>query len=91
MAEKVRALLVRSKARDVYDIWLLKKQGITVNKGLVEQKLKLYELAITHPVLHEALLKAKREWDRDLRPLLPQSINWDDVASYLERDLEALF
>jgi predicted nucleotidyltransferase component of viral defense system len=91
MAEKVRALLVRSKARDVYDIWLLKKQGAAINKGLVEQKLKLYELAITHPVLNGALLKAQGEWDRDLRPLLPQNINWEDVASQLEKDWEALF
>ena len=91
MAEKVRALLVRSKARDVYDIWLLKNQGVAINKGLVEQKMRLYELTITRPVLEKALLKARGEWERDLRPLLPQNIDWDDVASQLNQDWEALF
>jgi hypothetical protein len=31
MAEKVRALLMRSKARDLYDIWLLGNQGVRSN------------------------------------------------------------
>ncbi|RPH61774.1 MAG: nucleotidyl transferase AbiEii/AbiGii toxin family protein [Chloroflexi bacterium] len=91
MAEKVRALLVRNKARDMYDIWLLKNQGISINKELVEQKLKLYELTVTRSVLNAALLKAKGEWDRDLRPLLPQNILWDDVAGQLEKDWGVLF
>jgi predicted nucleotidyltransferase component of viral defense system len=91
MAEKLRALLIRSKARDVYDIWLLKNQGVAINKGLVEQKLKLYALTFTRSNLNEALVKASREWERDLQPLLPQDIHWEVVASQLDRDWDELF
>jgi predicted nucleotidyltransferase component of viral defense system len=33
-AEKVRALLIRGKARDVYDLWFLTEQGIHPNLEL---------------------------------------------------------
>jgi len=42
-AEKVRALLVRGKARDLYDLWFLIEQGQSVDMALIEAKLVLYE------------------------------------------------
>lgn len=60
MAEKVRALLVRGKARDVFDIWLLITQGVSVNRKLVEKKLPLYGNPFTPQDLNDALDKAKR-------------------------------
>jgi hypothetical protein len=47
LAEKVRALIVRAKPRDLYDVWLLLAQGVTLERGLVEQKLTLCGLNLT--------------------------------------------
>ena len=90
MAEKVRALLVRGKARDVYDIWLLINQGVSVDRKLIEKKLALYEIPLTEQNLQEALEKAKVDWVRDLRPLLPQLVSWKDAASQVEPVLRKL-
>lgn len=90
MAEKVRALLVRGKARDVFDIWLLTNQGIVVDRKLVEKKLALYEIPLTAQTLDNALDKAKADWARDLRPLLPQLVSWKDAESQVEPILRKL-
>jgi len=74
LAEKVRALLVRAKARDLYDIWLLIEQGVHLDGDLSGQKLKLYEMNLTPAVVEAALTRARADWERDLRPLLGQYV-----------------
>ncbi len=83
LAEKLRALLVRSKPRDVYDIWLLSRQGVKLNIDLVNQKLTLYDLVFSRKRFHQALSEARLNWEQDLRALLPQNIGWDDVKADL--------
>lgn len=43
LAEKVRALLVRGKPRDLLGVWLLLRQGVEPDLALVEQKLALHD------------------------------------------------
>ena len=81
LAKKVRALFMRSKARDVYDIWLLTSQGVRMDKALVKKKLALYHVTLSKANLDNALEKAKRDWTRDLRPLLPQLVPWRDAMA----------
>lgn len=74
LAEKVRALIVRAKPRDLYDVWLLLSQGVTLEPTLVQHKLALYDLLLTAATLEAALARAAADWERDLRPLLPQYV-----------------
>lgn len=39
-AEKVRALLMRGKARDLYDLWFLTEQGVAPNLELINVTLR---------------------------------------------------
>jgi len=88
LAEKVRALLVRGKPRDLYDIWLLLRQGVRPDPALIERKLALYEMAWNPDALEEALERVRADWERDLRPLLPQFVPYEvarkGVAALLE-------
>ena len=86
MAEKVRALLARGKPRDLYDVWLLLSQGVSPDRALIERNLALYEMAFSAQALEEALSRVRADWERDLRPLLPQFVGYEDV----ERGVEAL-
>jgi len=90
LAEKVRALVMRSKARDVYDIWLLTSQGVRMDRDLVRKKLALYDVVLSIASLEEALEKAKADWTRDLRPLLPQFITWQEAMVRLSPVLGGL-
>jgi predicted nucleotidyltransferase component of viral defense system len=90
LAEKIRALLMRSKARDAYDIWLLTNQGIQMDRELVRKKLALYDVTLSNTNLEEALEKAKADWLRDLRPLLPQLVPWKDAMARVSPKLSEL-
>ncbi len=89
LAEKVRAFLMRGKPRDLYDIWLLSAQGVHPDPGLVRAKLALYDPAPSAARLEEALRQAEAEWERDLRPLLPHFVPWEEVAP-LEKTLHQI-
>ena len=80
LAEKIRALLVRGKPRDLYDIWLLLRQGVRPDRALIERKLALYEVTFSVEVLDEALARARADWERDLQPLLPQFVAYEDAV-----------
>ncbi|TEU19248.1 MAG: nucleotidyl transferase AbiEii/AbiGii toxin family protein [Anaerolineales bacterium] len=84
MAEKVRALLVRGKPRDLYDVWLLLSQGVSPDRALIERKLALYEMTFSAEALEEALNRVRTDWERDLRPLLPQFVAYEDVQRGVE-------
>lgn len=79
LAEKVRALLVRGKPRDLYDIWLLLNQGVTFDRSLVEHKLSLYDMTFSAEILDQALNQVRDDWERDLQPLLPQFVSYQDA------------
>jgi predicted nucleotidyltransferase component of viral defense system len=85
LAEKVRALLVRGKPRDLYDIWLLLNQGISPNRALIERKLELYQMTFSAQSLEAAIARVQADWERDLRPLLPQFVAYEDVVSVAQR------
>jgi predicted nucleotidyltransferase component of viral defense system len=71
-AEKVRALLIRGKARDVYDLWFLTEQGVYPNIELVNAKLELYQTRFNPKRFQEQIETCGRSWQRDLQPLLAQ-------------------
>lgn len=91
LAEKVRALLVRGKPRDAYDIWLMARQGVQVEPERVARKLAWYGRAYSSEEVQAALERAGADWERDLRPLLPQFVEWEGVAAELQRVLSGTF
>ena len=88
LAEKIRALLVRGKPRDLYDIWLLLRQEVEPDLSLIERKLALYEMEWNRDELLEALDRVHADWERDLRHLLPQFVPFetarDGVVAHLD-------
>lgn len=84
LAEKVRALLARGKPRDLYDCWLLLSQGVFAEADLIRRKLALYGLSPAPELFDKALQSAVADWERDLCPLLPQLVPWQEAAHVLE-------
>lgn len=65
LAEKLRALCMRKQPRDLYDIWVLIKIGISIDKKLLNKKLK--EDNIKKPKFN---LPSKKEYENDLKLLV---------------------
>ncbi len=85
LAEKIRALLVRSKPRDLFDVWLILRQGVTPDRQLLDRKLAMYDMAFGLDTLDNALTRVSRDWQRDLRPLLPQFVEYEEAVRGVEK------
>lgn len=88
LAEKTRALLVRGKPRDLYDMWLMLNQGVQLDDVLIERKLALYGMRWDRNALAGALDRAGADWERDLRPLLPQFVPYEIVREGVSAHLD---
>jgi predicted nucleotidyltransferase component of viral defense system len=80
LAEKVRALLVRGKPRDLYDVHFLLVRGATASRALLDLKMSLYRRRFTISGLERGIASARRAWARDLGPLLGQVPPYQAVA-----------
>jgi len=86
-AEKTRALIIRRKPRDLYDLHFLIHQDILCSRSLIDEKMKLYERRFAVKAVDEAIKVVGRTWSRDLEPLLGQVPSYDGVAE----DVRATF
>ncbi|MDD5616992.1 MAG: nucleotidyl transferase AbiEii/AbiGii toxin family protein [Candidatus Methanoperedens sp.] len=69
-AEKVRALLVRGKARDLFDLWFLMERGIKPDLELINSKLSLYNKTYSQEEMNKRIAELEKSWTKDLKPLL---------------------
>lgn len=80
-AEKVRALFVRAKPRDLYDVWFLLQKGVTADRTLVNEKLSLYQISFSKAKLKAVTATVQKDWERDLNPLLGALPDFADVRT----------
>lgn len=90
MAEKARAFLTRQKPRDAYDIWFLAHKGVKMQPAILSSKLALYEFHLTPESLSQALSAAGKSWRQDMRSLLPQFIEWEDISEKIQQILHPM-
>lgn len=83
MAEKLRALSMRNKPRDLYDIWYLLKQNVNVDRELYRKKMKSVGV---NPGFRLDL--DERTWKGDLKILLQRPPRFEDVISEVKKILE---
>jgi len=69
-AEKVRAILMREKPRDLYDLWFMLRRGIQLNPGLVRRKLRSCGMRFDPGKLRERVDAMGSIWAADLRNLV---------------------
>ncbi len=70
LAEKVRAIMTRAKARDVYDLGFLLGKGVPFKEGLVKGKLEYYGREWSLEKFEDALRLKEGLWKPELGPLL---------------------
>lgn len=94
-AEKIRAILTRTKGRDLYDLWYLISQDAGLNKELVRKKLKYYHLEDIgrDKTLERINHFSKKNFILDLRPLVPvdQRDKLSDFFNYIKDYLRKKF
>ncbi len=70
LAEKVRAIFSRNKARDVYDLWFLVQKGGKADIHLINKKLRLYKEQFEQDKFMEKIDEKRNSWEMDLGGLI---------------------
>ena len=81
-AEKVRALMTRSQARDLYDLWFLLRKGVRLDSKLLEQKLawRKEDAAFRPEAVDASIDRLGSVWSRDLKPVMNRVPRFERVA-----------
>ena len=88
-SEKIRCILTREKARDVYDLWFLLKKGIAIDVSQVNKKCKIYNMTFDRSMFVEKLYEKRGMWTRDLKGFIIGSLpEFDDIARDIELNIK---
>lgn len=71
LAEKIRAILTRNKARDLYDTEYLIAKKTPINKELINKKLSYYNKTYNKQELQQAITNKEKIWEKELKNLIP--------------------
>ena len=82
LAEKLRALCMRTEPRDLYDVWAMLSLGEKIDKKLLNKKLE--EDNITEFKLQVPL---KKSYENDLKLLLKNVPDYDDVVRLVKNSI----
>ena len=70
-AEKVRAIMTRDKARDLYDLsFLIEKKGVRFDEEMINAKLAHYEMKFSRKEFDKKIIEKKKFWKSELLPLV---------------------
>ena len=92
LAEKIRAIFTRNKARDVYDLWfLLKYRKLSINPDAADKKLKIYNLKFDREILICKIKAKKGLWNTDLKNIIIGELpDFDEVFEFITAKLKDL-
>ncbi len=85
LAEKIRAIMSRTKARDVYDLWFLLEKGVNFDEKLVKEKLKYYKQEWNSKEFIRKLDLKKTIWEIELKPLVQNLPDFSKVKNSIVR------
>lgn len=87
LAEKIRAVCTRTKARDVFDLRFLLQKMIRLDEELVNEKLKLYHLRYSKTMVLERIARAKNIWRQELSQLISPVPEYDLVIRQIKEKI----
>ena len=84
-AEKIRALMTRESARDLYDIVFLLRRGADAEKSLLEGKLRFYGMEYDAKRLLSRAAGLRRIWESELRSLVRHVPPFDEYLAEIRK------
>jgi len=83
LAEKIRAIMTRNKARDLYDAHNLVLKGIKTTIKQINEKLKTHNKKFTIKEFQEAINKKEKIWETELKPITKAFPKFTDAKNNL--------
>ncbi|MDO8740031.1 MAG: nucleotidyl transferase AbiEii/AbiGii toxin family protein [Candidatus Woesearchaeota archaeon] len=85
LAEKIRTLVNRADARDLYDVWVLLNKNIEADKKLIYEKLKEENAKLSN-----LKFPSKEEYERDLKNLVSKFPSYEQARKEVSESLAKL-
>jgi len=92
LAEKIRALTMRSASRDLYDFWVLSMRGFAIDLSLVRRKLS--DAYLDAGQFIERLHKFGNSWDTEMKQLIYTDSNvpqFEQTIKFVEKLLTNVY
>ncbi len=85
-SEKIRAILTRTKNRDIFDLYfLISNKGISFKRELVNEKLKYYKEKFSKDVFMREVKSRSQRFKKDMRNLVFVEIpEYEDIIEKME-------
>lgn len=83
LTEKIRAIMTRNKARDLYDAYKLIEKGIEIDKILIDKKMTYYRMRFNKNDLIKSIDEKEKSWSVELKPLLDRLPSFSEVKKSL--------
>ncbi|MFW6009495.1 MAG: nucleotidyl transferase AbiEii/AbiGii toxin family protein [archaeon] len=83
-AEKIRCILTREKARDVYDFLYLINRRINLDINLVNKKLMFYNMEYDEKTFLEAVKRKEKIWNKELNNLIIHLPSFEEVETEIK-------
>jgi len=88
LAEKIRAILTRDKARDVYDLWFLLRRGVEFDLNLIEEKLKYYNEEWNKTKFLKKLFEKEKILEIELTSIIKKVPKFREVLNTIKKMLK---
>lgn len=79
LAEKIRAVLWRTNARDVYDLWFMLRKNVSVDLDLTNKKLNYYKIVFDIKNFKNKLEAIGKVWENDLKQIVTFVPDFDNI------------
>ncbi len=89
-AEKIRAMMTRDKVRDLYDLFMLIKDGVELDEGIINKKLDFYDMSLNISDLLDRCETLSKRWDKDLRSLMETVPSKENALDLVVSELDEI-
>jgi len=90
LAEKVRAIFTRSRARDIHDVFFLIQKGIKPNLKLINEKLNYYSLSFSYLDFIKRLNESEKIWKSEPAQLVRTVPPFEKVTERISSEFKEL-
>ncbi len=87
LGEKMRALMTRDRARDLYDIYFLLKKNTMIDWDVIEKKMEYYMRSIDISEISEAIEARRLLWEREIPQLTTLVHGFEEVQEYVSKKI----
>jgi predicted nucleotidyltransferase component of viral defense system len=79
-AEKIRAVMTRNSARDLFDLYFLLRNPSIPSREMINEKLKLYSREFESKVFKKQVKSLEKLWKGEMQALTPNYLDYTLVA-----------